>query len=153
MTGSLVATPLIGCAIAPHRKWQMDTKNPPVIPEGLMPSSLVLVQPPTVEGISWRFLYRLRGDIAQPGHPLYEERDAIQVRIRPDKQTTSHWIWFPSGSDFVFPEHVNKYGGPETLVELVQHTLTQGTLRGYAKWLASRYATRLEAQMRKDSGL
>lgn len=126
----------------------MDTKTPPAIPEGLIPSHLELVQRPDVEGISWRFLYRLRGDPARPGHPLYDERDAIQVRIRPDKQVTSYAVWFPG--EFCFPSHQNRFGD---LAGLVTETLTWLNLVDYAKWLAARYAARLEGQMRKDSGL
>ena len=121
----------------------MTTATPPPAPK--VPDALSLLFGPVMEGISWQFVYRLRGDPARPGDPLFDEGDSIQIRIRPSKEVTSHWVWFPSGSSFVFPEHVSKYGGPEALGELIAETLTRGNLRAYAKWLAARYAARTEA--------
>lgn len=127
------------------------TTTPPPAPK--VPDALVLLLGPVMEGISWQFLYRLRGDPARHGDPLFDERESIRIRIRPSKDVTSNWVWFPSGSDFVFPEHVNKYGGPEALDELIAETLTRGNLRAYAKWLATRYAARTEALILRSSML
>lgn len=129
----------------------MTAVTPPPAPK--VPDALVLHRGPVMEGTSWQFLYRLRGDPVPPGDPLFDEKESIQVRIRPSVDVTSHWVWFPSGSDFVFPEHFNKYGGPEALAELVAETLTRGNLRAYAKWLAARYAVRTEETMLRASGL
>ncbi len=126
----------------------MDTKTPSVIPDGIIPSNLELVQPPDVDGISWRFMYRLRGDRVRPGDPLYDEKDAIQVRIRPDKLVTAYSVWFPGA--FCFPSHQNRYGDLEGLVV---EMLTRHNLVNYAKWLSTRYATQLESLIRRDSGL
>lgn len=129
----------------------MDTQTPPTIPDGAMPSELVPVGPPVKDGISWRFRYRLRGDPVQPGHPLYDEDDAVQVRVihlRP-KDPVSYKIMLPG--DILSPVAItNRYSD---LKGLVENVLTWSNLGSYAKWLAGRYGARLEAQMRRDSGL
>lgn len=129
----------------------MDTQTPPSIPDGVMPSALVPVGPPIKDGISWRFLYRLRGDPVQPGHPLYDERDSVQVRVihlRPG-DPVSYKILLPG--DILSPAAItNRYSD---LKGLVDEVLTWLNLGSYAKWLGARYGMRLEYQMRRDSGL